>query len=131
MKTLTVIALLLLSVTALNAQEQHSYFPDGTVKETFWLQDGRTEFITYHTNGRVEERGAFVNGKPDGIWKHFDENGKVLTRVQFTHGLRNGRCLYTNIDGTTQYRLEYAQGKLVHGAELNGSGEVIAERGER
>lgn len=128
MKILAIVALLL-AANALSAQDQRTYHPDGSVKENRWVTADRVEFVKYHPNGRMEERGAFAQGKPDGIWKRFDENGKLMARVHFVNGLREGRCFYTNFDGQTRYRLQYAQGQLVHGAQLNPGGEVIAERG--
>ena len=130
MRNLT-IALLLFAFTGLNAQDQLSYHPDGSLQEKRWVEDGRVQFVKYHINGQVEERGAFAAGKADGIWKRYDDSGKLLARVRFVNGLREGKCFYTNFNGEVQYHLEYAQGQLVHGAELNADGEVIAVRDER
>lgn len=119
------------AASVLFAQSDRLYHEDGSLKEVRWVEEGRLEFVKYHPNGHKQERGAFVAGKPDGIWKQYDVAGKLVTRMRFEHGMRQGRCLVTNFDGSTQYRLRYQDGKLQHGAEFNGAGEMVAERDPR
>ena len=123
-----ILSLMLMATTALSAQATRDHYANGQLKEKRWVEDGRLEFVKFHENGRVAGRGAFVAGKPDGIWKQYSTDGRLVTRVRFVQGLRDGKCLLTNVDGSQQFHLRYAQGKLEHGAIRNASGEVVAER---
>jgi antitoxin component YwqK of YwqJK toxin-antitoxin module len=125
----TIILSLMLAATAtLSAQTTPERYANGQVKEERWLEDGRLEFVKYHENGRVAERGAFLAGKPDGTWTQYNADGRLVTRVRFVRGLRDGKCLLTNVDGSQQFHLRYAMGKLEQGAIRNAAGEVVAER---
>jgi antitoxin component YwqK of YwqJK toxin-antitoxin module len=123
-----ILSLMLVATATLSAQTTREQYANGQVKEERWVEDGRLEFVKYHENGRVAERGAFLAGKPDGIWKQYTAEGRLVTRVRFVHGLRDGKCLLTNVDGSQQFHLRYAMGKLDHGAIRNATGVVVAER---
>ena len=122
------LSIALCTTTVLLAQDGRIYNADGSLKEVRWVEEGRLEFVKYHPNGSKMEQGAFAAGKPDGIWKQYNEEGTLVTRVRFDHGTRQGRALLTSFDGSKQYRLRYANGQLEHGAEFNGAGDMVAER---
>lgn len=132
MKNLMLLLLLVIA-TRISAQSgtQRTYYPNGTVKEAKWVDEGRVFMLQYHENGRIAQRGSFIQGRPDGLWKRYDASGKLLDKVRFTNGLRNGKCMYTNIDGSTRYQMDYAQGKLVHCEQLDVNGDMVAERDMR
>lgn len=58
-------------------------FPDsGKVKLMYsensilhWLSDS---FVSYHINGKVKSSGRMSNDSKEGIWKYYDESGKLL-----------------------------------------------------
>jgi hypothetical protein len=127
MKTL-ITALALVLTTGLYAQDAPLASDDGAKAPLLWEEDGWILFEKYHPNGRVKERGAWVGGKPAGMWTQYDVEGNWTARVRFAHGLRNGRCLFREPGGEEIYRVRYANGKLMYGTKEDGQGEVIAER---
>ena len=132
MKALLLAATLLVS-TVLSAQEvvQRSFHSNGEVSEVRFPSGDRILFVRYHDNGKVYERGAFSNGKPDGVWKRYDTHGDLVAKVRFENGLREGRCLYTSLDGQARYHLSYEDGRLVRGEQYDASGEMVAEKENR
>lgn len=51
------------------------------------------EFIWYHPNRAVRERGTYANGKKQGTWIRYDENGNMLDSSNFEAGIRKGVSL--------------------------------------
>jgi antitoxin component YwqK of YwqJK toxin-antitoxin module len=128
-----ILSLTLLAATSMSAQDavQRSFHPNGEVSEVRYPSGDRILFVRYFENGQVSERGAFANGKPDGIWKRFDENGGLVAKVRFENGVREGRCRYTSLDGQTSYRVNYENGRLVHGEQYDAAGALVAEKDNR
>jgi antitoxin component YwqK of YwqJK toxin-antitoxin module len=45
----------------------------------------------YHSNGRLEYEGTFIDGKPSGIFKYFYDDGRKKALIE--HNLKTGRSL--------------------------------------
>ena len=50
--------------------------------------------VEYHDNGQLEKRGNYKNGKQDGLFEFFNENGNLTS----TQTYRNGELVETNLD---------------------------------
>ena len=66
-------------------------------------------WVYFHpgTNGTQKLfEGAYLNGKRNGIWKEFDEKGKLLATVGYSNGVLNGEVTVffenSNIPHTTK-----------------------------
>ncbi len=105
-------------------QEFHS---NGRLKSTRYSIGAREWFITYHTNGRVEEKGAFFMGKPDGEWTRSDADGRLLVQARFEHGHRVGIWRFAGADGTSG-QLQFRDGRLEHGSMFDAQGGLVASR---
>jgi len=57
-------------------------------------------FVRFHPNGQKSEEGILVNNKPDGIWKTWNENGKLLSRIKYKNGQKKGKLIVRNNSGT-------------------------------
>ncbi len=116
----------------LSAQGQgiiaQDFHPNGKVKSTHF-DDGMGErFMTYYETGRVKEIGAFREGRRDGVWKQFDENGAVLAKAEFINGVRQGTWEFRDPANRLKVRLQYVKGSLARGEQFGDSGELVAQR---
>ena len=50
------------------------------------------ESETFHENGQLEQRANFKDGKREGLWEEFDEDGNLTE----TRTYRNGVLIETN-----------------------------------
>ncbi len=107
---------------------QHTYHPNGTVQEVRIAEADKVTFVRYYDNGKVYERGAFVNSQREGIWKRYDAQGQVVAKVRFKNGVRDGKCLYVGLSDGYRFKLEYANGRLVRGEQFDPQGNLLAER---
>lgn len=124
------------------------YYSDGTLKAEGKYDHSlkEEEWKYYHPNGISEEKGKYVKGKPHGIWKWYHINGKlhreegfrygredgiiieydtlenVLTKGEFSEGLKNGEWFYHVGDHTEQ-------GKYVDG-EKDGDWKFVYDNGK-
>ncbi len=72
-------------VQNLNAKEYSGYYPDSTVMYTVELKNGfkNGDFIQFHKNGGVKLKGSFKNDMREGVWKLYDETGKLIMKRRY------------------------------------------------
>lgn len=49
------------------------------------------EYISYYKNGVMEMRGVMKNGKREGLWKSWYEDGSPWSETTFEDGIKNGK----------------------------------------
>ena len=110
---------------AILAQEFHA---NGKLKSTRFTDGAIERFLTYYETGRVRETGAFRDGRRDGVWKQFDENGAVLAKAEFINGVRQGTWEFRDPANRLKVRLQYVKGSLARGEQYGDGGELVAQR---
>ena len=95
------------------------------------------DFIAYHINGKVWIKGAFFDGKRNGEWKEFSDEGMLMAKINYNQGevqIPNGyeQKIY-NLDGKLIYSYQFSNGakngkaieisynvsNIIHRIELN------------
>lgn len=84
----TVIAFLFVSLTY--AQE---------VKPIFEQQGDQVKATYFHDNGVVAQTGYYVDGKPEGEWKMYDNTGKKIAMGQYVSGKKSGKWFFWEGEG--------------------------------
>lgn len=80
-------------------------------------------FETFYANGTKLCFGTFRNGKPDGIWRFWDEKGKLVQERIYANGNRTGNWIFkteTNEgpEADTSLMLSYSNDRLVMRTEF-------------
>ncbi len=107
------------------AQERH---PNGRLKSTLFRSGMEVRFITYFESGRVHEMGGYVEGRRNGLWRQFAENGVEVARAEFDRGLRTGIWELRDPLSGRLGRLRYRNGRLVDGRQFDEAGVLLAAR---
>lgn len=86
---------------------------DGTLSYSREYSLGKRvgEWLTYDASGekRVREE-HYVDGKNDGVWKTWYDNGKPWRETSFKDGKRHGVAKEWNDDGTPRLTAEFKEG---------------------
>lgn len=48
----------------------------------------------FHENGQIQQVGFFENGKLEGIWVSYDENGNRIATGEYVQGVKTGKWLF-------------------------------------
>lgn len=67
----------------------NTYFNDGTkiyqgdlmLNDSVWVRSGNWEF--YNEDKRLTSKGMYKEGKPDGLWESWDENGDLQSKTEY------------------------------------------------
>lgn len=54
---------------------------------------GDGEYVKYYKSGVVEIRGTMKDGKREGLWKSWYEDGSPWSETNFANGKKNGRTI--------------------------------------
>ena len=67
---------------------------------------------------KVEQTGSYNNGRPDGLWNWYYENGALLKEEEYFQGQRDGASTEYSITGDIIAQGQYSDG------EKNGAMEI-------
>jgi hypothetical protein len=70
-------------------------------------QDDVRPYEKYYANGELAESGLIVNNKPEGVWKKFDQEGKLIGKTKYKDGKKTGKWVIWNYDGSVLAKGRY------------------------
>lgn len=114
MRNLSIIFALVFSFSLASAQSINSSMEKDVVLEKV---DKNTQMAFVYQNGVLIEKGLLVNGKREGVWQSFTENGKLATEASFSKGMKNG--VWNIYEGASlKYVLHYQNDSRVQANNL-------------
>ena len=96
MRTLFIIPLVLMSLVSFPSWSET--IEDLVVREGVWYKKFSDIPFTGVIDGRIS--GKFLNGKFNGLFTHYWENGQLQTKGVYLNGKKEGRWVYFLSDGT-------------------------------
>jgi len=72
------------------------------------------KFIKYYDDGtlsKVEEKGSYLNGKQNGVWEAYFDNGQLMLKSSYLNGEKNGFFEIYNENGQLLSKGSYLNGK--------------------
>jgi antitoxin component YwqK of YwqJK toxin-antitoxin module len=88
------------------------YYPDGKVAEKlFYKNDIKNgECLKYYSDGTLTLKTNYINGKLDGKFEAFFENGRPEMLGEYKGNLREGSWIIYRKDGSLRFKTEYVSG---------------------
>ena len=73
--------------------------------------------VSYYPNGQKEYSAEYLNGKLDGMSRHWSEDGYLISESEYNHGKLHGIWKKYYENGNTRYAAHYFHGQK-HGEEI-------------
>lgn len=108
--------------------------PDNTPKKVSYYQeiDGKEQLVKqkeFHLNGQLKMSGKLKDGKRDGKWMAYFEDGKPQSEGFFSDGKRAGMAKVYFPNGQLRYEGKYEANKEIgHWKFYNEKGELVKEK---
>jgi TonB family protein len=102
---------------------QTESFRDST--GTLVFSDGTGAYVSYHDNGRLEEKGQFVDGYRHGPWTGYHEDGQLYYEEEWKAGELVAGKSYSE-DGTQSYTYRQAAEMPAHRGGLPGLARYLS-----
>jgi len=67
----------------------------------------------FYENGRLSERGNYIDGEPGGLYETFYPNGQLFLRANYINGKRDGLWEWFDEDGNLTETRTYRNGEVV------------------
>jgi antitoxin component YwqK of YwqJK toxin-antitoxin module len=77
------------------------------------LMGGNGTRITYYVTEKKESEGSYLDGKPDGNWAYFHENGRKASEGKMIDGKKEGVWRYYNTNGRLESIISFKDGEVV------------------
>ena len=81
------------------------------------LKNGKPEgtWVAYHDNGQLKGKGDWKNGKEEGPWVYYYDNGQLFSKGVIKNGKEEGPWVTYSEDGTVDNALTgtYKNGKKI------------------
>lgn len=142
MKTLYIIALLLLSGTILAQTDADEILASNDINagksmqvlliSQFQTMDAPALDGTYKLladNGHLKEVRSFKEGKLDGTWLQYDSNENLVAIANYKDDKKHGNWIVWDSNGTKRYELYYTNGNRTGiWKSWNEAGELISTK---
>ena len=80
-------------------------------KKPYLEQEGNLVKATYYyDNGKVQQQGYFKDGKLDGVWTSYDENGNKKFSGEYVNGEKTGKWFFWNKE--TLAEVDYSSSQI-------------------
>ena len=73
--------------------------------------------VSYYPSGQQEYSAEYLNGKLDGLSRHWSEEGHLISESEYSHGKLHGIWKKYYENGNTRYKAHYFHGQK-HGEEI-------------
>jgi antitoxin component YwqK of YwqJK toxin-antitoxin module len=87
------------------------YYRTGVLSEVSnqiaWEYQG--DYTFYHPNGKIKVKGQFKNGKKDGLWEYWNEDGSFREKRELKNGTYKVNTKKYSDDGVTCSRCNFGQ----------------------
>lgn len=113
MKT-AILSLALMCTLALSAQ---------TIEPKFEKVGEQLKGTYFHENGKISQTGFFVDGKLNGEWKMFDEEGNKLAMGEYKNGRKTGK--WTFWEGDIVKEVDFNDNQIASVVQKNSDGSVV------
>ena len=104
------------SCTTKIVEENIESYPDGSPKITrYYKDDGNTRVLfketLYYSNHQKYMEGEYSNGKRNGKWTSWYQNGHEMSIHYFVNGIDDGKITVFYENGNKRYEGKYSNGK--------------------
>ena len=98
-------------------------------KQTFVNGKIDGEFVEYFDNGQMRRTGKYVNFRPDGEWVSYQPTGAKLMLERYKDGKQHGYQIAYDDAGKFANRVYYYYGKRLEGKALEEKLALLKEKG--
>ena len=79
------------------------------------FKDGKRNgpWVDYHDNGQTKTKGTNKDGKRDGPWVYYHDNGQLWAKGTYKYGKKDGPWVYYYDNGQLWYKVTFKDGKEI------------------
>jgi antitoxin component YwqK of YwqJK toxin-antitoxin module len=128
MKNVVLFFLVAISFELSAQRELKTFFDNGTTKSSYKYTDlNNYDVSNFYITGKLMETGSFVNGKMNGLWTSYSENGVKSGEAFYLNGIKSGEWKIYDEVGSLKYKITYADNHIVSALNFDTAGKTVAE----
>ncbi|MGA1029992.1 MAG: toxin-antitoxin system YwqK family antitoxin [Flavobacteriaceae bacterium] len=87
------------------------YAQENTPEKQLKKKGSNLEYVEYHSNGQIAQKGTIKANKLDGIWVSYSKAGEKLSQGHYTNGKKTGKWFFWNENGLIE--ADFNNNKLI------------------
>jgi antitoxin component YwqK of YwqJK toxin-antitoxin module len=84
-------------------------------------------FTQYYSSGIKSATGKFKDGKKQGTWKTWDENGQLMAIAHYKNGEKTGTWIINEPDHTS-FEISFNHNHMLRAFKKDDHGHIVATR---
>lgn len=99
----------------------------GQTTEPIFEKDGNAVKATYfHKNGTIAQIGQFLNGKLNGEWTMFNEQGEKIALGAYEEGQKVGKWFFWKSEGLSE--VDFKNSRIANVTQWNSAGTLVVNK---
>ncbi|MCB0761425.1 MAG: hypothetical protein KDC12_07890 [Flavobacteriales bacterium] len=104
----------LVSCTPKVIEKTTKVYPGGQPESIMYFNEGDSNPFAqkvFYSDGKMKIEGSFENGKRQGVWTSYYQNGQIWTINVYDQDTNHGEYIMYNSDGTVKLKGQYDHGE--------------------
>ncbi|TRZ45921.1 toxin-antitoxin system YwqK family antitoxin [Robertkochia solimangrovi] len=115
MKNILMLVMMMVSFIAFSQDKENS--------PVYTIENNMVKATYFHDNGAVAQTGFYLNGKPHGEWKAYDEQGKKVALGNYDEGQKVGKWFFWKNE--TLSEVNYEDSRIASVTEWKSANPVV------
>lgn len=93
--------------------EYREFHDNGEIRLNIFIKDGKPEgpYVVYFENGKPQEVRSYLKGEFHGIWRSYNSAGLLVAEAEYIHNAKHGVWKVWDDNGVLRYEMKYQNGK--------------------
>lgn len=109
--------------------EHYQYNTEGKIIAVYSGTDyNNFDFVKYYDNGKKMTEGAYLDGKKHGVWKTWNEEGKLTAKARYKLGEKSGKWMIVDENDKNIFHISFENNQVKEASKTNEMGKVLVKR---
>lgn len=86
------------------------------------------DFVKYYENGKKMMEGSYMNGKKHGLWRTWNEEGKLTAKARYKLGEKTGKWMIVDQSDKNIFFISYENNYIKEATKTKEVGRILVKK---
>lgn len=109
--------------------ERFQYNTEGKIIAMYAGTDHNNfDFVKYFDSGKKMTEGSYLDGKKHGVWKTWNEEGKLTAKARYKHGEKTGKWMIVDQSDKNVFHISFENNQVKEASKTKEVGKVLVKK---
>lgn len=109
--------------------QRYQYNAEGKIIAVYSGTDHNNfDFVKYYDNGKKMTEGSYLDGKKHGVWKTWNEEGKLTAKARYKYGEKSGKWMIVDENDKNVFHISFENNQVKEASKTKEMGKVLVKR---